>query len=102
MTCLATRHWVPKRERRNSRPRRHQRTVMDEEWDLMYGQSPTWKEWWMIVTGKEKGEWPRGIKIYCGKMYCDEQLCVPEGLMLRVVQALHRAAGHIGVDILYE
>ena len=35
-------------------------------------------------------------------MYCDEPLCFMEGLELRVVQALHRSAGHSGVDRLYE
>ena len=71
-----------------------------DEADTMWC-NPTWSDWWLVVTGKVKGEWPRGVKIYCGKMYCDELLCAPEGLMFRVVQILHRLARHAGVDRLH-
>jgi hypothetical protein len=84
------------------RPREHRKTVMEEDWDYMYQRCPTWECWWKVCTGQEEGEWPDQVKLYQGKMYSKERLCVPEGLVLRVMQAVHRHCGHLGVDRLYE
>ena len=84
------------------RPKEHRKTVLEEDWDYMYQRCPTWECWWKICTGQEDGEWPDQVKLHQGKMYSKERLCVPEGLVLRVMQAVHRQSGHLGVDRLYE
>ena len=57
---------------------------------------------WEVTQGDQEGEWPKDVKIYYGKMYLGEKLCVPDHLMLKVVKIQHEACGHIGVDRLRE
>jgi hypothetical protein len=83
--------------------RPHRANIMDESWDFWYRRSPTWKDSWLDITGVKEGEeWPKDIRISKGKMYHREKMCVPEGIVLKLVQAQHRLCGHLGVDRLFE
>ena len=74
------------------------RTILDEEWDEAYGRSTKYGEIWKRVNGEEPGPWPKDVKLYGGKMYVGERLCVPEELLYRVIAAQHQVGGHLGVD----
>ena len=71
--------------------------IMDEDWSGAYLQSPCWRDAWHDIHDPD-GEWPRGARLWDGKLYWTEKLCIPETLCLRIVAALHQTWGHVGID----
>ena len=70
--------------------------VMDEDWDGRYAESVWWKDWWERTKGDRNVRWPEGVRLWRGKMYYKERLCVPEGVSGKVVRSLHALVGHVG------
>ena len=62
--------------------------ILEVDWEDAYGDSAKWTDWWETVH-QPQGDWPPKVKIYRGKMYYEEKLCVPEKLANRVLKAYH-------------
>jgi len=71
--------------------------ILEVDWEDAYGDSAKWTDWWETVH-QPQGDWPPKVKIYRGKMYYEEKLCVPEKLANRVLKAYHTQTGHVGTD----
>ena len=52
---------------------------------------------WKANQGEEPF-WPQGVKLFKGKMYQYEKLCVPISMVERVIGAHHLLHHHIGRD----
>ena len=78
-----------------SPPRPPQVPILDHEWVKEYEVSPTFAEIWKKVQSTDQ-EWPYGHKIFRGKLYAFEKLCVPENLVEVVLRAHHEWLGHVG------
>ena len=51
--------------------------------------------------------WPQGVKLFNGKIYREEKLCIPTGMALRIVGAQHffwwtPGSRKIGLRLRYE
>jgi len=84
------------------RPAPYKQSILDQNWEIYYRRSPIYKEDWGIIKGEIAGDWPTDVKVYNDKMYFREKLCVPDELLLQVVNAHHVASGHLGVDRLID
>ena len=73
------------------------KSLLDEDWSAYYEQCGTFADIWHRVTTSD-GPWPEGYKLLAGKLYDMELLCVPQGLVERVLQEHHAWVGHVGVD----
>ena len=71
---------------------------MDRDWNEAYMHSATWSKVWLRVRSFDAGDWPAGYKVYDNKLYWEEALCVPEGIVEDLVVEYHRVTGHIGRD----
>jgi len=71
--------------------------IMDEDWSGDYECCPFFAEPWMLTTNGEI-DWPREYQVYNGKMYYQERLCIPTGLVYEVLRIHHEWVGHVGND----
>lgn len=79
--------WLPK----NVTP-----SVLDEDWSDYYEKCPVFSEIWKkCLEGADP--WPPNVKLFRGKIYRSERLCVPTGLAMTIVGAQHIFGGHLGV-----
>ena len=54
--------------------------IMDKSWKEEYEHCKTGGDIWKnVLEGEDK--WPTGVKLFQGKMYRDEKLCVPNNLV---------------------
>ena len=65
------------------------------DWGLEYQHSPSFSQLWKDIQGLVE-TWPSGVQICKEKIYQDGRLCVPESLVLKVVEDFHDCNGHIG------
>ena len=71
--------------------------IMDADWSGEYQACPFFAEPWVqTVTGEV--DWPRDYKVHRSKMYYQEKLCVPTGLVHEVLRIHHEWVGHVGND----
>ena len=78
-------------------PRLATPSVLDEDWTNLYENCPVYKLIWNEIH-EDPDDWPPGVKLFNGKMYREEKLCIPTGLALRIVGAQHIFGGHMGVE----
>ena len=75
--------------------------VMDENWSGHYMNCETFHGLWDAVH-EEGTAWPKGVQIMGDKIHLNGKLCVPQGLVDRVLQEFHKASGHIGVERMHK
>ena len=75
------------------------RFILEEDSSGAYDSSDGFGEAWHDIH--EGNEWPRGYKLFRGKLYFQEKLCVPEEKIQAVLTAHHNWVGHFGVDRLF-
>ena len=78
-------------------PRLATPSVLDEDWSNTYENCPIFSQIWNEIHGDPE-IWPQGIKLFNGKIYREEKLCIPTGLAMRIVGAQHIFGGHLGVE----
>jgi hypothetical protein len=83
--------------RQGAAPAAKVNSVLDEDWEVAYTNSPTWCETWEQATDITRG-WPRGYQIHRKKLYREGKLCVPEENVLELVRAYHFLNGHPGIE----
>ena len=71
--------------------------ILDEDWSEEYAISPEWGMAWRAIQ-EDQQEWPAGYRMYAGKLYLGEKLCIPEELVHLVLKDFHYQKGHIGVE----
>ena len=76
------------------------RFILDKDWAHSYDSSEGFGGAWGAIHDGAS-EWPPGCKLFRGKLYFHEKLCVPEDKIQVVLQSHHNWAGHIGVDRLF-
>ena len=76
-------------------------TVLEEDWREEYEACPVWGPVLNLVEDKSVDDWPKGVRFQNGRLYQDGLLCVPQGLMGRVIRAHHGMAGHSGATRLW-
>jgi len=60
--------------------------LMEDNWDRFYRECPNWCDTWE-ATQKPKGWiWPVCVKVFEGRMYLNEKLCIP-GPLQKIVAA---------------
>ena len=69
----------------------------NESWVIHYEACPTFGEPWKLTQGSAD-RWPAGYKVFRQKLYYCERLCVPQGLVKRVLTGHHINNAHVGVD----
>ena len=78
-------------------PRLATPSVLDEDWSNVYENCPIFSQIWNEIHGDPE-IWPQGIKLFNGKIYREEKLCIPTGLAMRIVGVQHIFGGHLGVE----
>ena len=76
---------------------RSQAHILEEDWAEDYAISPTFSKVWRAVHSND-ADWPQDYKVFRGKLYCRERLCVPENLVPQIVKEHHDWVGHVGND----
>ena len=71
--------------------------ILEEDWAEDYAQSPAFSQVWDSIC-RVGGEWPEGYKVFRGKLYSRERLCVPENLVQQVLSEHHDWVAHVGTD----
>jgi hypothetical protein len=71
--------------------------ILDQDWSLDYETSPAFTDQWVMVA-HGLGDWPEGYKVFNGKLYFQERLCVPENLVQDVLRIHHEWVAHVGND----
>ena len=64
-------------------------------WKDFYEECPYWSDYW-VATQDASMEWPKAIKVFDGRMFWEEKLCVPMGLQKLWIRENHAALGHVG------
>ena len=82
-------------------PVKKQADVMNESWVMHYEACATFGEFWKLTQGVTD-HWPVGYKVFCQKLFHCERLCVPQGLVKRVLTEHHINNAHVGVERLFK
>jgi len=72
------------------------KSVWESNWGLEYSKCPTWKNFWDQVQSHTN--WPHGFKVFKGRLYYQERLCVPLGFQDHVIRENHEFLGHVGPE----
>ena len=68
---------------------------MEEDWEDDYKECTEFGPFFQLVEAGGK-DWPQGLVYREGRMYQEGFLLIPEGLVGRVMRALHSQFGHPG------
>ena len=75
----------------------NQLSVLDLDWSIHYEQCQSFQQMWLDTQGTSPN-WPKGVQVMGGKLFQDNKLCVPGGLVHKFLKNFHRSAGHLGVE----
>ena len=76
---------------------RSQSQILSEGWVSDYEVCETFGDPWGACVGGNS-DWPEGYKVLEGKLYHQERLCVPTGLIWEVLRTHHDWVAHVGND----
>ena len=71
--------------------------VLSEDWSNEYDLCPTHAVPWKATRDPDQG-WPPGYKVYRGKLFLHERLCIPTLRVYDVVKAHHSWNAHQGSE----
>ena len=66
----------------------HLQNLQKCDWGLEYPKCPVFAKMW-LDSHTPDANWPKGVKIANGRMYCDEKLCVPTSLSKAWIREHH-------------
>ena len=75
--------------------------IRHEDWTEAYQECPDFGEVWEDVQDPQVAEWPKGYKIYRGKLLYEEKLCVPTSKVWKTLKAHHVWNAHQGGEKLW-
>ena len=85
------------RSNQTQMPKNTTLSILDEDWSSFYEACPHFGHLWRHIKD-ETEPWPENVKIFNGKIYQNEKLCVPKGLAAQVLGAQHIFGGHMGIE----